>query len=230
MVGDDDCQRAKADRDQPLAAAAVRRRLAFGERHQHQRKQRQRNRLVGELGAPEEEVAGPGVDGDREAGDPRRPGDPGKEEEERDDEEQARGSDDDDPGTEARHAGERHQRRGRALQAGVARGHRQYRIAAEQMVVVDDLLRVVGVHELVGEGEEQRVVDDLDSVQRQPEQADKGEPFARGCVHRGEPEEDRQDDQEQPRPVDQGGRRLSSTRESVGDRADQKTQPGTECN
>jgi hypothetical protein len=221
-VGDRDREDPQHDRHRPGGAEPRRRLLAFDERHQDDADQRQRERLVGELGPPEEEVAGAGVDGDAEAGAAGRAAEPGEEEEERGHLDQAGGADQDRAAEVGRGPGQHRQRRGRPLQARVVRGGRDRRVEVVEVVEALDLLDVEGVDVLVREGEERRVVDDLDPVERQPQQQDQAEALAVAGLGRGEPQEDRHGDQQDAEPIDQLRRIARFTRERVRKRAEEQ--------
>ena len=200
VVGDDDRHHRQHDRRAPGPQRLLRRHFALGQRHHRQQQQRQRQRLVGELGAPVEEVEVAGVDRHPEAGDAGGAADPLEEQEERGDQDQAGGADQDHAGAVGGEPGQLHQRRGRSLQARVVGGRGEDRVVAEEVVVVGDLVRVEGVDQLVGEGEQRRVAEDLDAVEGEAEQADQGQPFAGRGVGGGEPVEDRQREDAGSRP------------------------------
>ena len=227
-MGDDDRHHRQHDRRRPVPQRLLRRRFALGQRHHRQQQQRQGQRLVGELGAPVEEVEVAGVDRDPEAGDAGGAADPLEEQEEGGDEDQAGGADQDQAGGVGGDPGQLHQRRGGSLQARVVGRRVEDRVVAEEVVVVGDLVGVEGVDQLVGEGEERGVAEDLDQVQREAQHADQGQAFAGGGVRGGEPVEDRQRDQQDPGPVEGHRRRQRRPRERVGDGAEQEADAGRE--
>ena len=138
------------------------------DREQRHRRERQRERLVAELRVEEEERRRRRVHERSDAGGPGRAAHALEEGVDREHDHHAGRADQDQSGRERRYARHPHDRGGGRLDPGVARRDRQDRVGAEEPARREDRLQVVEVHELVGVGEREGVLKDLQRVQREP--------------------------------------------------------------
>ena len=133
--------------------------------------ERQRERLVGELGVEEEEARVGHVHERGDAGDSRRTADPLDEQVQRQHREQPSHADHEHARLPDRQTGA-HQRLGHDLEAGIERARGQDVVVREESIAREDVVERRPVVELVEEREGGRGVEDLDPVQRQPQQHD----------------------------------------------------------